>query len=187
MDSSDGLVRLVALAVLVVVVRGGGAVTQTGEPRWAEETAASLERLVDDHDAAVGTADLGSTARFVRDQRVSLTVTATDGSVAQFSFRTDATARVVDFRAGSPTDATVRMFTDPATVNRVADSPDRTAAFGAAVRAGDVHTEGVGLLNRAAWALVGLVLWALGSPIQAAAVGAAVLVGAGVLGSGRTS
>ena len=103
------------------------------------------------------------------------------GAVAQFSFRTDAAAHVADFQAGPHDDPTVRLFTDPATVERIADAPDRAAAFEAAVRAGDVRIEGVGLVNTALVALVGLVLWALASPLQAAAVGAVVVLGAGVL------
>ncbi|AUV82705.1 hypothetical protein C2R22_14505 [Salinigranum rubrum] len=181
MDSWEGLPRLVVVAFLVSVALGGGAVAQVDEPVWAPETAAALERIVDGHNAAVDGVDLGPAGNLARDQRVTLTVTDTDGSVARFSFRTDAAAHVVDFRAGPRDDATVRMFTDPATVDRIADAPDRTAAFEAAVRAGDVRIEGVGLLNRTAWALVGLVLWALASPLQAAAVGAVVLLGAGAL------
>jgi hypothetical protein len=181
MDSWEGLSRLVVVAFLASVALGGGAVAQVDEPAWAPETAAALERIVDGHNAAVDGVALGPAGNLVRDQRVTLTVTAADGSVARYSFRTDAAARVVDFRAGPHDDATVRMFTDPVTVERIADASDRTAAFEAAVRAGDVRIEGVGLLNRAAWALVGLMLWALASPLQAVAVGAVVLLGAGAL------
>lgn len=180
MDSSGRVNRLVAVAFLVSVL-GGGAVAQVGEPTWADGTGAALERVVAGYNAAVDGVDVGPAARLVRDQRVTLTVTDTDGSSAQFSFRTDADLHVVDFGAGPRDDATVRMFTDPETVGRIAAAPDRAAAFESAVTAGDVRIEGVGLLNRAAWALVSLGLWAVGSPGQAVAVGAVALLGAGAL------
>lgn len=183
MDSWDRTFRLVVVAFLVTVTLVGGGAAQTDEPEpvpsWAAETEASLERIVDGHNAVAGDTVFGPGASLARDQRVTLTVTATDGSAAQFSFRTDAAARVVDFRAGPRDDATLRMFTDPATVDRIAAAPDRGAAFDAAVRAGDVRIEGVGPLNRAAVALLGLVLWALASPLQAVAVGTVAVVGVG--------
>lgn len=182
MDFWDGAFRLVTAAFLVSVALGGGVAAQldTPQPVWAAATEAALERIVDDHNALVDDTSSNPVSGLASDQRVTIVVTAPDDSVAQFSFRTDATARIVEFRAGPRDDATLRMFTDPTTVDRVADAPDRAAAFEAALRAGDVRLEGVSPTNRVSVALLGLVLWALASPVQAAAVGAVAVVGAGV-------
>ncbi len=158
---------------------GGGVVAQAENPTWAPETAAALERIVGGHNAAVDGVDLGPAGGLVRDQRVTPTVMATDGSVARFSFRT--APRLASSTSGR-VNATTPPFTCSPTPRPSSVSPtppDRTAAFEAAVRGGDVRIEGVGPLNRAAWALVGLALWALVSPLQAVAVEAVVLLGAG--------
>jgi hypothetical protein len=183
MDSWEETFRLVTAAFLVSVALGGGVAAQidTPQPAWAAETEAALERVVADHNVLVDDASPNPARGLASDQRVTLVVTAPDDSVAQFSFRTDATARVVEFRAGPRDDVTLRMFTDPATVDRIADAPDRAAAFEAALRAGDVRLEGVSPSTRVSVALLGLVLWVLAAPLQAAAVGTAVLLGAGAL------
>lgn len=181
MHSTRWVGRVALVLCLVCVTVGGGVAGQELPPPWAAATAGDLELIVADHNAVVAGADLGPAAALLRNERVVLHVSDVDGTATSFAFRTDTALRVVDFRAGTRDDATVRVFTDRATVSRIADAPDRVAASRAAVRAGDIRIVGVGPVNGLLWWLVGLALWATASAVRAAAVGAVALVGVGVL------
>lgn len=181
MHSTRWVGRVALVLCLVCVAVGGGVTGQESSPPWATTTAGDLELIVADHNAVVADADLGPAETLLRNERVVLHVSDADGTATSFAFRTDTALRVVDFRAGTRDDATVRVFTDRTTVSRIADAPDRVAASRAAVRAGDIRIVGVGPVNGALWWLVGLVLWATASAARAAAVGAVALVGVGAL------
>lgn len=173
--------RAALAACLLAVVLGGVADAQGTEPPWAAETGTTLGEIIAGHNAAVDDVDPTPATALVRDERVTLFVSDAAGRTAAYSFRTDATLHVTEFAAGTRDDATLHVFTDRATVDRIAAAPDRGAAFEAAVRAGDVRIEGVGPVNRALWGLVGLLLWALASPGRAALAGTVALVGVGTL------
>jgi hypothetical protein len=182
----------VIVALLVIVSLAGGVVGQDTQPPWAPETEDSLRTFVDRYNGAIGDTTPGPTAGLIRNERVTLLVTDTDETTAVFSFRTDADLEIHEFRAGARDDTTIRMYTDRATVARIAKASDRPAAFEAAVRAGDIRIEGVGLVNGLLWGLVGVVLWALRSPVEASVIaligfGVLALAGAKVLGSGTVA
>ena len=176
---SSWMRRLLLVTCLVGLVLGGVAAGQGSQPAWATDTEEALSRIAAGHNAAVDTVDLGPAASLLADERVTLVVTDDDGSTALFAFRTDARLHVVDLGPGARGDETVRLFTDRATIERIADASDRSAAFESAVRAGDVRIEGIGIVNRTLWGLLGLALWALRSPLEAAALGAVSVVGLG--------
>lgn len=133
------------------VVIGGG--STSAEPSWAASLYQRLSSYVDDHNGAIADADLGPVEGQLRDETVNLSVTA-DGGEAAFSFRTDGNNRITEFRRGYRDDATVRMETDRATVERITDAEAPVHEFRQAVRADDITVRGIGAVNELKWRLL---------------------------------
>ena len=78
----------------------------------------------------------------------------TEEGTASFSFRTDAENRVVAFERGDRDDATLRMETDRATVDRITGAESPVAAFRQAVADDDIRVHGLGPVNAAKWTVL---------------------------------
>jgi uncharacterized Zn-binding protein involved in type VI secretion len=133
------------------VLIGGGAAP--AEPEWASSLYERLSSYTDDYNARVGSVDLGPVAGQLASESVNLFVDTEDGT-ASFSFRTDATNRIETFERGDRDDATLRMETDRATVDRIADAESPVAAFRQAVADGDIRIHGLGPVNAVKWTIL---------------------------------
>jgi len=137
----------VALGEPTVMI-GGGATS--AEPPWAASLYERLSSYVDAHNADVVDADLGAAAGQLQNETVNLYVSA-DGGEAAFSFRTDGKNRIEEFQRGSLEDATVRMETNRATVERLTDADAPVAAFRKAILEDDIRIRGIGTVNELKW------------------------------------
>jgi uncharacterized Zn-binding protein involved in type VI secretion len=133
------------------VLIGGGAAPS--EPEWARSLYERLSTYTDDYNARVQSADLGPIEGQIAAETVNLFVDTEEGT-ASFSFRTDAATRVKAFERGDRDDATLRMETDRATVDRIADAESPVAAFRQAVADGDIRIHGLGPVNAVKWTIL---------------------------------
>ncbi|MBX0287347.1 hypothetical protein [Haloarcula salinisoli] len=131
---------LIVTAALVVAT--GGALAVQGGPAWAEEFQGDLERGAAAHNAWADSEDpqfVGD--RFVRNERVSLTVSGADGGEAVYGVWTDDEMRITDVSRGPPQDETMRVFASKPALEEVLRAENPATAFGEAVASGDVRVE----------------------------------------------
>ena len=136
------------------VMIGGGAVGTT--PDWAVELYDQMRTYVNEHNAEIGDADVGSLAGQLGGETANLYVDAAEGE-AEFSFRTTDGIRIREFERGTREDATVRMETDEETVDRIATDDEPVEAFRAAIVADDIRVSGIGTLNGLKWRGINIV------------------------------
>ena len=109
-----------------------------------------LASYVGEYNLAIEGTDLGALEGRLSNETIDLSVTTDDGDTV-FSFRMDGNDRIKGFRRGSRGDATVRMATDTATVDRLTGSETPATEFRQAVIDGDVVIRGVGPVRRIRW------------------------------------
>ena len=136
------------------VIIGGGAVGTA--PDWAVELYDQMRTYVDEHNAEIGDADVGSLAGQLGGETANLYVDAAEGE-AEFSFRTTDGIQIREFERGTREDATVRMETDEETVDRIATDDEPVEAFRAAIGADDIRVSGIGTLNGLKWRGINIV------------------------------
>lgn len=131
---------IVAVAVLL-------AVGLLGTPATAavEGTDQDIEDVVDAYNANVAEAPDVLTDR-VADERVALTVERADEADIEYTVVTDETAEVVSIAEGHD-DPTLRMTTNEATVDEIANAETPGEAAVDAYESDDIELEGVGLTN----------------------------------------
>ena len=138
------LALLVLFAVLLVGAGGALAGVQSGDPAWADEVHADLERGAATHNAWVEReAPSFAGDQVVRNERATVTVRGEDGGEAVYSLRTDEELRVTDVDRGPARDETMRVFASKPALEDVLRSENPAATFGDAVAAGDVRVERV--------------------------------------------
>jgi hypothetical protein len=98
--------------------------------------------------------DLGFAGGLVTGNVVNFRVNGPDGDRTTVSFRVTADNRLTDVRAGARDDAAIRMTTDRATVDRIANADEPGTAFRDAVDAGDVRITGRGFWSGIVWFVV---------------------------------
>jgi uncharacterized Zn-binding protein involved in type VI secretion len=130
-----------------VIIGGGSA---PAAPPWAAALYERLSSYVDAHNEDVADADLGAAAGQLRNETVNLYVSA-DGGEAAFSFRTDGKNRIEGFQRGHREEATVRMETTRATVERLTNADAPAQAFREAILDDDISIRGIGTLNELKW------------------------------------
>lgn len=106
--------------------------------------------------------DLGPAGAVARGNVVNLHVVAADGETAVVSFRLTEDNRITDLRAGTRSDASVRVEMDAATFDRIATAPDPGAAFKRALDDGDVTITRRGALGGPIGSLVDVIRDLLG-------------------------
>lgn len=100
--------------------------------------------------------DIGLGGGFATGNVVNLHVTNADGEEAVVSFRLTEDNRITDLRAAPRDDATIRMATDRATFDRIANARSPGEAFARALDSGDIRISGIGLASSLVWAVVNL-------------------------------
>lgn len=133
------------------VLIGGG--TGPAELEWTSSLYERLSSYTDDYNAHVQSADLGPAGDQLASEIINLFVDTEEGT-ASFSFRTDATNRIETFERGDRDDATLRMETDRATVDRITDAESPVAAFRQAVADDDIRIHGLGAVNAVKWTVL---------------------------------
>jgi hypothetical protein len=98
--------------------------------------------------------DLGFAGGLITGNVVNFRVTGPEGDRATVSFRVTDDNRLTDVRAGARDDAKIRMTTDRATVDRIANAEKPGTAFRDAVEAGDVRISGRGFWSGIVWFVV---------------------------------
>jgi hypothetical protein len=147
------------LLALVVVTASLGAVSapataQTDQPEWATDTFERMDEWIPTYNEQVSVDDFGPAASQLKNERVNLVITDTNGETATASFRTDENLRVQAFSMGIRDDATIRMTTDRRTLSRVLDSPAPANAFVTAITTGDITISGIGTIATVKWAVI---------------------------------
>lgn len=100
--------------------------------------------------------DLGFAGRFARGNVINLHVTANDGEKAVVSFRLTEDNRIETVRAGARGDAKIRMTTDKATFDRIANADEPGEAFRRALENGDIRISGRTLFSSLVWMVLNL-------------------------------
>jgi hypothetical protein len=161
--------KVVLPVVLALFLLGGGVVGgQAAEPAWSDDLFAELEGWSDTYNARAD--DVGFRGKSILSgERVNLHVRAADGSEAVYSFGTDADARVVDLRRGERGDATLRLATERAVIDRIVAAEDPVRALESALLSGRIGVKKV-------FDVLGMTL-AVG-PVEAAIGTVAVVAGA---------
>lgn len=129
--------------LLVLFLLGGGvAGGQTAEPTWSEELFVGLQSWsVSYNEQVADVRFLGKS--LVRGERVALRVVDSDGSAAVYSFGTDREARIVDLRRGESGDATLRLTTEKAVIDRIVAAENPARALESALLSGRIGVKKV--------------------------------------------
>lgn len=130
-----------------VIIDGG---STAAEPAWVTVLFAQLTEYVAAHNADVGEADLGTVVGQLTGEAVNLHVAA-DGGDAEFSFHTTDGGAIREFERGHRDDASLKMETDAATVERLSTAADPLGALRLAYDRGDVDVTGIGAWNGVKW------------------------------------
>lgn len=146
----NGPPNIIASGEPTVLIGGGSTAT---EPPWVATLFDQLSSYVDAINEDLRGRSLGVAGRQLRGERVDLHVDTESGQAA-FSFRTTADGTISEFARGTRDDATARMDTDGATVDRLAAADDPIAAFQRAYADGHVTITGIGPINTVEWWLV---------------------------------
>ncbi len=157
LPSSSQSVRLLIATVVVVSVASFGvapALAQSDQPAWADEMFGSFEGFVSTYNENVDASDLGIAADQLKNERVNLIVTDADGTQGTASFRMNAQLQIQELEQGTRDDATLKMTTDRATIDRILESNTPTTAFQNALMDGDIRIDGIGVINSLKWAVI---------------------------------
>jgi len=137
-------VLLAVSTVLVVVMVTGGVLGQGGEPPWADEVHADLERGAETHNKWVNRTDPDYPGdRVVENESGTLTVRGEAGGEADYALRTDDELHITDVDRGPAADESFRMFASKPDIEQAMAADNPAAALGEAVRDGDVRVERV--------------------------------------------
>lgn len=148
--AESGPPNTVVAGAATVVIGAGATAT---EPSWAAALYDQLTTYVSAYNEAIRETDLGPAGRALASERVNVIVTTADGEAA-FSFETDGTGRIEGVDRGPRDDASVRMETDPETVDRIAEASTPVTEFHRAVKDGDIAIRGIGRINRIKWRIL---------------------------------
>jgi hypothetical protein len=151
------------LLSLAVVVGAAGAVAtpvaaQSDQPDWAVDMFDRMGPMVETYNENVDADDFGFLAGQLQGENVNLVVDdPANGTEASVSFALDNDLRMQELALGTRDDATIRMSTDKATMDRIIASNDPAGAFMNAVVDDDISISGIGTLSGVKWAVVNIV------------------------------
>jgi hypothetical protein len=134
-------VRVAVAALLLLAAVAGPVAAQSDESSAEVSTYDAFVEMSDLYNERAASLDLGVAERLLAGARVNAYVTDGDEETA-FSFTLDDQMRIVDVQPEPDEDATVRIETDRATVQRIIDSENPAAAFRSAVTSGDIRIDG---------------------------------------------
>jgi hypothetical protein len=152
----------VVLSIMLVVAAVGVVATpvaaQSDQPDWAVEMFEDMQPMVETYNANVDPGDFGLLAGQLQGQNVNLVVDdPANGSEASVSFTLDDGLRMQEVELGPRDDATIRMDTDKATMDRIIASDAPETEFRTAVIDDDITISGVGAFAAIKWAVVTIV------------------------------
>ncbi|MFQ3319160.1 MAG: hypothetical protein ACI8UR_000552 [Natronomonas sp.] len=131
----------IILAVLMTVGLAAAAVPATAQT--ADQDAETVAETYNDNIDQVPDVIKN---RFA-DERVEISVEASDGTAQTYTAVTDEQARIQELKEGSD-DPTIHVSTDEETINEVANADDPKAAGLEAYNSDEVTVEGVGFTNK---------------------------------------
>lgn len=126
-------------------------VVAQNQASWADAMYDDLSPMVDRYNEKVEPSDFGFAASQLSGETVNLVVTDTDGSQATASFKMDDQMKIRDVAQGERSDATLKMSTDRATMERVTEADDPSEAFLDAILRDRISIDGIGLSHSAVW------------------------------------
>jgi hypothetical protein len=150
-------VTLLLSTLLVIAAGTGTTVAQSGQPEWAGDLYDDFDAMVPAYNDQVDPDDYGPLAGQLRNERVNMVVTDTDGSQATASFELDADLQIHDQRPETRSDATLKLSTDRDTMTQILNSETPSADFQAAVADGDIRIDGIGPVNAMKWFLINVI------------------------------
>jgi hypothetical protein len=124
------------------------------QPAWSNEMYEKMSPMVEKYNAKINADDLGIAAGQLKGEKVNLVVTDTDGSQATASFRMDDGLKMRDLQQGERDDATLKMSTDRATMERIISANNPAVTFQNAVVSGDISIDGIGATNAVKWTAI---------------------------------
>lgn len=154
-SNSTRIATIVLTATLVFLAAIAGPVgAQSDQPEWADDMYAQLEGMVGTYNENIDASDLGVAGDQLKNEKVNLVVTDTDGTEATASFRMDGDLQIQELKQGTRDDATMKMTTDRATLTGIVESNDPSAAFQNAITGGDITIDGLGTVNAVKWVVI---------------------------------
>ncbi|MFB6183561.1 MAG: hypothetical protein ABEI96_03315 [Haloarculaceae archaeon] len=158
--------RIVVLLVafsMIVSVGTVGVAAQSDQPDWADSLYQNAQSMVSTYNEQVTADDLGQAAGQLKGEKIDLVVTdRQSGETATFSFRMTEDLKIVELSKGPRDDATLKMTTTRATVERINGANHPGVAFRNAVKSRDIEIHGVTLVNKVKWGVINAVGGALG-------------------------
>lgn len=134
----------IATAAAVLLVATGSGVAQGGDPPWAGEVHAELERGAQTHNEWVTSEDPEFAGdRLAENEQAEVTVRDEAGAEAVYTVETDQEMRVTDVARGPTDDETMRVFASKPALEQALQSETPAAAVGDAIATGDIRVERV--------------------------------------------
>jgi hypothetical protein len=156
---SRGWLRFVFAALLVLSI--GAAPTSAADEKSLGDRSIydAVGEVADRYNEYAGALDLGLIERFLSDERVNAYVSDGDG-VESLSFAIDGEMRITELRPDPRSDATIRLETDRATIERIVESDTPVAEAREAFADGDVTVTGAkgDVVSQATWTVVNAVV-----------------------------
>lgn len=143
MDSLSS-VRLATLAVVVLLLSSsaGSVAAQSDDPEWAAELETAVDEMLPAYNEHAGDLDLGPLS-LAGTTNVYVNDPDSDGDgLATFHITMDSDNRITAFERGTSDDATRKLTTDRATLERIAAADNPAAAFRSAVANDDIVITG---------------------------------------------
>lgn len=145
------------IAALVLAVIVSPVAAQSSQPAWADDMYTEFDAVLDTHNDQIEKMRVREARPILKNEKVNLYVTDSDGQTATFSFRFDDQLQIHDFKQGERDDATVEMTTDRATITEIADAERPGIAFLDAWKNNEIKVNGIGYTNSAKYFAVTVV------------------------------
>lgn len=149
MDKSSVRLATLAVVAMLLVSSAGSVAAQSDEPEWAAELEATVDEMLPAYNEHAGDLDLGplslsgTTNVYVHDPDSDGDgVDDGDDGLATFHITMDSQNRITAFERGTSDDATRKLTTDRATLERIAAADNPAAAFRSAVANDDIVIAG---------------------------------------------
>lgn len=138
MDSSSARLATLAVVGLLLASSAGSVAAQNAEPAWAADLETAVEDMLPAYNERAGDVDLGPLSL-----AGTTNVYVSDGdAVATFRVTMDGDNKITAFERGTNADATRKLTTDRATLERIAAAENPAAAFRTALANDDIVVSG---------------------------------------------
>ena len=161
MPTTTNLARIL-LSLAVVLATAGAVATpaaaQSDQPDWAVQMFEDMEPMVETYNDNVNPGDFGFLAGQLQGEKVNLVVDdPANGTEASVSFSMNDDLQMQELALGTRDDATIRMRTDKATMDRIIAANNPVSEFRLAVRDDDITISGIGTVSVVKWAVFNVV------------------------------